>query len=88
MIFILFNLFRGFTHEMEENFKHLAHEPWLVTCGRIILKFYKKQTNSENPKFCYDIMISYMESMVKNWECFTQVVTYAPNKSKHLRRDR
>ena len=51
-----------------------------------ILKFYKKQTKSENHKICRGIMISYAVAKVKNWEGFAQVITYAPYKSKHLRR--
>ena len=52
-------------HEMEGNFEHLSHEPWPRTCGRIVLKLYKKLTKSENHKICHDIMISYVEAKVK-----------------------
>ena len=48
MIFTLLNPIWGRIHEMEGNFEHLAHEPWPQTCGRIILKFHKKQMKSEN----------------------------------------
>ena len=41
---------------------------------------------SENHKIYLGIMISYVEAVVKNWEGFTQVVTDASYKSKHLRR--
>ena len=50
---------------MEGNFEHLSHEPWPLTCGRIVLKLYKKLTKSENHKICHDIMISYVEAKVK-----------------------
>ena len=52
--------------EMKGNFEHLIHETRQRTCGRIIFKFYKKQTKSENHEICEDLMISYMEAMVKN----------------------
>ena len=70
---------------MEGNFEQLAHEIWPRMCSWILLKFYKKQINSENHEICQDIMISYMESMLKNLVCFAEVVTYATYKSKHLR---
>ena len=71
---------------MEGNLKHLAHEPWPWTCGRIVLKFYKNQTKTENYKFCPGIMISYVEVVVKSIESLEQVVMYAPYKSKLLQR--
>jgi len=52
MIFTLLRPIWGPIHEMEGNFKYLAHEPWPRTCGRIILKFNKKQMKFENHKFC------------------------------------
>ena len=70
MIFTLLRPIWGPIHEMEGNFKYLAHEPWPQTCGRIILKFDNKQTKSENHKFCHDIIISYDEAMIKIWEGF------------------
>ena len=86
MIFTLLSPMWGDIHEMEGNFEHLAHEHWPRTSGRIILKFYKNQTESENHKICCGIMISYAEAKKKNWESFGQVITYAPQKSKNLRR--
>ena len=82
----------GRIHEMKGNFEHLAHEHWPRTSGRIVLKFYKmqaeskKQAESKNHKICRGIMISYAEAKVKNWEGFKQVITYAPQESKNLRR--
>ena len=55
----------GHIHEMEGNFEHLAHEHWTRTSGRIILKFRKNQTESENHKICRGIMISYAEAKKK-----------------------
>jgi len=86
MIFTLLSPMWGRIREIEGNFEHLAHEPWPWTCGQIVLKFHKKQTKSKNYKICHDIMISYVEAVVKNWEGFEQVVTYTPYKLKHLRR--
>ena len=86
MIFTLLSPMWGRIQKMEENFEHLAHEPWLWMCGWTVLKFYKKQMKSENHKICHDIMITYLEAVVKNWEVFAQVVTYALYKSKHFRR--
>ena len=86
MLFMLLGPMLGNIHAMEGNLKHLAHEPWPQTCGRIILKFYKNQTKTENYKFCPSIMISYVEAVGKSIEDFEQVVMYAPYKSKYLRR--
>ena len=55
----------GDIHEMEGNFEHLAHEHWPRTSGRIVLKFRKNQTESENHKICRGIMISYAEAKKK-----------------------
>jgi len=71
MIFTLLRPIWGPIHEMEGNFKYLAHEPWPRTCGRIILKFNKKQMKFENHKFCGTKLIRFRTSC---------------HKSKHLRR--
>ena len=47
IIFILWTPMLGHIRQMKGNFKHLVHESWPRTCGGIVLKFYKKQTNSE-----------------------------------------
>jgi len=86
IIFTLLSPVWGRIHKIGGNFEHLAHESWPRTCGWIVLKLYKKQTKSEKHKFCHDIMISYIEAVVKNRQGFTQVITYVPYKSKHLRR--
>ena len=76
MILMLLSPMWGLNREMKENFKHLVHETWPRMCGRITFKFYKKQTNSENHEICQDLMISYVEAVVKNWECFAQFYMY------------
>ena len=44
-----------------------GHEPWPRMCGQINLKFYKKQTKSENHKICHDIIISKVETVGKKF---------------------
>jgi len=41
---------------------------------------------SENYEICHDNMISYVESVIKNWEGFAKVVTYVGYETKYLRR--
>ena len=53
MILMLLSPMWGCIHEMEGKF---GHEPWPRMCGQINLKFYKKQTKSENHKICHDII--------------------------------
>jgi len=84
IIFTLLSPVWGRIHKIGGNFEHLAHESWPQTCGWIVLKLYKKQTKSEKHKFCHDIMISYIEAVVKIRQGFTQVIMYVPYKSKHL----
>ena len=50
---------------MYAKFEDLTHEPCHEPCGPTILKFYKKQMKSKKCKICYDIMISYVDAMVK-----------------------
>ena len=76
IIFLLFSIMWGRIQEQTTNFEHLIHETWPRTCGRVVFKFYKKQMMSENPETCQDVMISYVEAVIKIWECFAQVVTY------------
>ena len=73
MIFMLFSIMWGRIQQQTTNFKHLVHETWPQTCGRVVFKFYKKQTKSENHETCQDVMISYVEAVIKIWEGFTQV---------------
>ena len=86
MIFMLFSIMWGRIQEQTTNFEHLVHETWPRTCGRVVFKFYKKQTKSKNHKTCQDVMISYVEAVIKIWEGFAQVVTYDACKPKNLRR--
>jgi len=50
---------------MNGKFEVLDHEPCPRACGPIVLNFYKKQMKSEKCEICNDIMISYVEAMVK-----------------------
>ena len=86
MIFMLFSIMWGRIQEQTTNFEHLVYETWPRTCGRIVFKFYKMQTKSENHETCWDIVISYVEAMIKILEDFVHVVTYDAYKSKNLRR--
>jgi len=56
MTFMLLSPTWGRNHEMKRNSEHLAHEPWPRSCGRIVLKLYKKQMKFKNHKICYDII--------------------------------
>ena len=69
---------------MDGKFEVLDHEPCPLTCVPTLINFYKKQMKSEKYKICYDIMISYMDAMVKILKSFAQVITCIPYKSKHL----
>ena len=86
MIFMLFSIMWGRIQEQTTNFEHLVHETWPRTCGRVVFKFYKKQTKSENHETCQDVMISYVEAVIKIWEGFAQVVMYDACKPKNLLR--
>ena len=85
---MLFSIMWGRIQEQTTNFEHLVHETWPQTSGRVVFKFYKKQTKTKNLKTCRDVMISYVEVVIKNWEGFAQVVTYDACKPKNLRRTR
>ena len=87
MIFMLINLVWGLTQQMKRNVEHFVHETRPRTCDQMVFKIIKKQTKSENYEIDYDMMVSYVEAVVKtNWEGFVQVLMYAPYKSKYLRR--
>ena len=53
-------------------------------CGWIVLKFYKKTNEVGNHEICHDVMISYVETMVTNWESFIKVGMYFAYKLKNL----
>ena len=56
--------------EMKKNFEHFVQETRPRTCVRMIFKFYKNQTKSENHEICQDVMISYVEAVVKKLRMF------------------
>ena len=70
--------------EIKRKFEYFDQETRPRTSVRMIFKFYKNQTKSENHEICQDVMISYVEAVVKIWECFAQFVTYDAYKRKHL----
>ena len=76
MIFMVLSVVWGRIQEQTRNFEHLIHETWPRTCGRIVFKFYKMQTKSENHETCRDVMISYVEDAIKIWEGLVHVITY------------
>ena len=39
--------------------------------------------NYENHEICHDIMISYVEVVIENWEGFAKVVTYVDYETKY-----
>ena len=82
MIFMLFSIMWGHIQEQTTNFEHLVHETWPRTCSRVIFKFYKQQTKTENLETYRDVMISYVEAVIKNWGDFAQVVMYDACKPK------
>ena len=73
MIFMLFSIMWGRIQDKTINFEHLDHKTWPRTCGRVVFKFYKKQTKTKNLETCRDVMISYVEAVIKNWGGFAQV---------------
>ena len=75
---------RGRIQERTRNFGHLVHETWPRTCMRSVFKFYKKQTKSENHETYWDVVISYVEAMIKISEDFVHVVTYDAYKPGHV----
>jgi hypothetical protein len=86
LIFMLFNTSYSLIQEQTINFEHHVHETWLRTCNPIILKLYKTQTKSENYKIYQDVMISYVENVIKIWQCLVKFVTYymyKPNRPSH-----
>jgi len=81
-------------HVIESNLRHcwrIQRKIW-TSCSRNITtnvwldKFYKKQMKSENHEICHDIVLSYVKTVVKNWEDFSKVDTYVAYKSKNLQR--
>jgi len=52
--------------EIKRKFEYFDQETRPRTSVRMIFKFYKNQTKSENHEICQDVMISYVEVVVKN----------------------
>ena len=50
----------------EKKIEQLVQETRPRTCGRMVFKFIKKQTKTENHEICQDLMISHVEAVVKN----------------------
>ena len=81
---MLVSVVRGRIQERTRNFGHLVHETCPRNCVWSVYKFYKKQTKSENHETCWDVVISYVEAMIKFSEDFMHVVTYDAYKPGHL----
>jgi len=86
LIFILLSQIWVTVEDLKGKIEYLVHEIWPRTYGWIDFKFYKKQMKSENHEICHDTMISYVESVIKNWEGFAKVLTYIAYEMRHLRR--
>ena len=71
---------------MKRNFEHLIQETRPQTCGRMVFKFKKKQTKSENHEICQDLMISYEVAVVKIEQVSHKSVMYDVYKPKYLTR--
>ena len=84
LIVMLVSVMRGRIQERTRNFGHLVHETCPRNCVWSVYKFYKKQTKSENHETCWDVVISYVEAMIKISEDFVHVVTYDAYKPGHL----
>ena len=70
--------------DLKRKFKYLVRKTFPGTCDRIGFKFYKKQMSYENHDICHDIMISYVDAVIKNWDSFAKVVTYVGYEIKNL----
>ena len=84
MIVMLLSVVWGRIQERNRNFGHLIHETWPRTYVQSVFKFYKKQTKSGNHKTCWDIVIWYMDAMIKISEDFMHVIMYDAYKAGHL----
>jgi hypothetical protein len=76
MIFMLFSTSYDLCQEHTRIFEHHVHETWLWTCDPVILKLHKTQTKSENHETCIHVMISYVNTLIKIWDCFEQVAMH------------
>lgn len=57
-------------HEMKRMLEHLVQQTRPQTCDQMIFTFFKKQTKFWIHETCHDVMVSYMETMVKKWDGF------------------
>ena len=83
LIFMLLSPIWVIVEDLNGKVEHFVHEMWPQTCDQIGSKFYKKQMKSENYEICHDHTISYVESVIKNWEGFAKVVTYVDYETKY-----
>jgi hypothetical protein len=65
MIFMLFSTSYNLFQEQTGLFEHHARETRSGTCNPVVLKLYKTQTKSENYETSRDVMISYVETLIK-----------------------
>jgi hypothetical protein len=56
----------GLFLEQTRIFEHHAHETRPQTCNSVVLKLYKTKIKSENYETCRDVMILYVETLIKN----------------------
>jgi hypothetical protein len=75
MIFKLFNTSYGLFQKQARIFEQHSQKTWPRTCDPIVLKLYKTETKPENHETCQHVMISYVETLVKIWDYFVNVVT-------------
>jgi hypothetical protein len=54
--------------EIDQKIEHPVPKSWPWTCDTVVLKLYKKQIKSENHETCQDIMIAYVEGVIKSWQ--------------------
>ena len=84
LIVMLVSVMRGRIQERTRNFGHLVHETCPQNCVWSVFKFYKKQMKTENHESCWDVVISYVEAIIKISEDFVHVVTYGAYKPRYL----
>jgi hypothetical protein len=65
MIFMLFITSYVLFQEKTGIFEHHAHETRPQTSDLVVLNLYKTLTNSKNHETCQDVMISYVETLIK-----------------------
>jgi hypothetical protein len=62
---MFFSTSYGLHQEQTGILEHHAHETRSRTCDPAVFKLYKTQTNSENHETCRDVVISYVETLIK-----------------------